>query len=415
MHKTCNMCQESSSEKLCDGKKAELLPDMVSLEKLQLSQRQTAQKELENERLINQLKEVIAMNVRWQRYDDQRETYVRKLHAANRELHSKLAATEKTCAELQQQMSRKNLQEERPDLSGSTSPPKDSKASQERSDRTVPFCALDAKFARKEKEIATLTDQIERLEAQIASLQRSEAKRRDDEEEHIALFKAQLEVCMEDFRQERSDRERINAERQCLRQQLDESEQTITRLHQEVADLVEEICWLRDRPSRLTHHYRDPTVGAASPGLTHHYRYYPNSASKNYTKRRGVPETTRRMRAYYGHDVPDQDSVCHLPSDVTIDGEDSNDGVTSPSAVIPTASLAEGDSDALVSIDGGNGKASSLDMTEVRDCIHDLSDEATEEKPLACPLCLIEFPVEKHAELLKHIELCSGDTDIPAD
>ncbi|XP_038046801.1 centrosomal protein of 55 kDa-like [Patiria miniata] len=386
MYKASVMCP-TNGDRIVETKTAHLPSDMVSVEQFRLSQRQTAQMELENGRLASQLKEVVGMNTRWQRYDEQREAYVLKLHAANKELLGKLNALQKTYSELKEQISREKLREERPDLL------KDPKVT-EASNRTAPMCALDAKFARKEKEMATLTDQIERLEAQVAALQRSAAKRREDEEERIALFKAQLEVCMEDFRQERKDREKMNSDRLRLRKQLDEAEMTIARLHQEITDLVEETRWLRDRPSRLTHHYGE-TARVTSPlGLTHHYNYYATAPVKqNHVKRVGVAETTRQVGGYYGQDVPDDDdSLCRLQSDLTIDGDD-RDGVASPT-------------------DRVNGATSPLDMTKVRDCVPVLSDEATGENPLKCPQCLVEFPVEKHVELSQHIELCTGDADV---
>ena len=158
---------------------------MISIDQLQISQRQTAQLERENKRLISQLKEVIDMNRNWQRYDEQRDAYIVKLHEANNELLSKLSSTKKSVSELQRQVSQEKLANSEKQFCAASS----SSAGQD--------VGMDARMAVKEKELYTLKDEIERLNEYIASLQRSESKRRRNEEERISIFKAQ--VCKSNF------------------------------------------------------------------------------------------------------------------------------------------------------------------------------------------------------------------------
>ncbi|XP_071793237.1 uncharacterized protein [Asterias amurensis] len=347
------------------------LPNMISIDQLQISQRQTAQLERENKRLISQLKEVIDMNRNWQRYDEQRDAYINKLHAANNELLSKLSSTKKSVSELQRQVSQEKLANSEKQFCAASS------------SSTGQDVGMDARMAVKEKELYTLKDEIERLNEYIASLQRSESKRRRNEEERISIFKAQIEACMDDFRQERADSEKVKTEKLRLRGRLDDAEITISALRAEVNELVAETQWLLDRPSKHTHHYANYTGAPSKPN--HFYRkYLPNEQSARVGGR--------------GWDVPDYRST--LPSDVEVDGISeslSNSSVATPEITEGETFETTTSSGAAVSLSGVSSRQGCI--MEPREVL---------EKTLKCPQCLKEFSVEGHAKLLEHIEVCIG-------
>ncbi len=345
-------------------------PKMVSIDQLHISQRQTAQLERENKRLVSQLREVIDMNRNWQRYDEQRDAYIVKLHSANNELLSKLSSMKKSNSELQRQVSQEKLaNSERQSCAASSS-------------SAGHDVALDARMALKEKELYTHRDEIERLNEYIASLQRSESKRRRNEEERISIFKAQIEACLEDFRQERADSEKVKSEKLKLRKCLDEAEITITALRAEINELVAEIQWLLERPSRHTHHYANYTEAPSKPN--HFY-------SKH------IPYTQRARVGGRSWDVPDYRST--LPSDVEVDGVSESLSISSVAAQEITGETLETptSSDSANSLSGVSSRQGCI--VEPREVM---------EKALKCPQCLEEFAVEAHAKLLEHIELCIG-------
>ena len=79
---------------------ANLKPD----EQVRILEKQVDELEKENGRLTDQLKEVIGMNTRWQRYNDQREAYVIKLSKTNYQQQSEVIALKQHCADLQREI-----------------------------------------------------------------------------------------------------------------------------------------------------------------------------------------------------------------------------------------------------------------------------------------------------------------------
>ena len=94
------------------------------------------------------------MNIKWQIYDSSRDRYVSELHATIIKLSNQLTELKK--------------------------------------DQIAFSCGLDAKLARKTKEIASLTDRNEYLEAQIASMKKSESERQHRSKEQIMLYGKQV-------------------------------------------------------------------------------------------------------------------------------------------------------------------------------------------------------------------------------
>ena len=136
-----------------------------------------------------------------QRYDSQREEYVLKITRTNQELQDKVSdlqrqnENKKECSthEESQEVARWNEQ-------GDTE--------------------TDPDALTKEEEVATLTDRIAQLKKRIVELEIGRELRKKEDDDQVALLSEQVNVCVEDFKQERKDRERIHEENLRLRQRL---------------------------------------------------------------------------------------------------------------------------------------------------------------------------------------------------
>jgi cell division protein FtsB len=174
---------------------------------------------MEEKELKQNYDKVCKINLRWQIYDKSREQHVCGLHATIEKL----------------QAANKKLSNQQTEL---------------KKDQIASSCVLDAKLARKEKEVASLTDRNECLEAQIASMKKSESKKQHRSEERITLYQKQvylksyflmtllssnsllsifktlilfilqLDAYTEDFNQERSHRKKLDAQNQSLMEDL---------------------------------------------------------------------------------------------------------------------------------------------------------------------------------------------------
>ena len=191
-------------------------------DQLHVANTQVDQLELENKRLVNQLREVIRMNTHWQRYDSQREEYVMKLTKSNQDLQDKVSDLQGQVTELN-----KHLKMEvnvRPDLTEGVSIANlrlggdDERKTEERPGKqpaNEPFT-----FLRKEEEIGALTDRIAKLKVRICELESELSAKQKQSEEQMALLREQINICVEDFKQERKDRERCHEENIRLQKRL---------------------------------------------------------------------------------------------------------------------------------------------------------------------------------------------------
>ena len=207
---------------------SELKPSESTLsleEQLRISSSQFDQLERENARVVIQLKEVIKMNNHWQRYDSQREEYVIKLTRTNQELQDKVSGLERQVEEL----SASAITE--------CARPANSNYVCGKADSTQELSAQPAvsSTTNREDEIAALTDHISKLQDKIATLEIGRASRKKADDDELAMLREQINVCVEDFKQERKDRERIHSENQRLKERLVQSEQIIRKNEDQVS------------------------------------------------------------------------------------------------------------------------------------------------------------------------------------
>lgn len=171
-------------------------------EQLRVAASQIDQLNRENIRLTQQLKEVMKMNSHWQRYDGQREEHVFELTKSNRELREKVYQLQRAVIE--------------PGKKKDEEPVK--KPSKHEVQRVDPIS--------KEEEVEALSAKIVKLKERVAELEigGENLKKEDDQ---VTLLREQLNVCVEDFKQERKDRERIHRENLKLRERLTLSEKQV--------------------------------------------------------------------------------------------------------------------------------------------------------------------------------------------
>jgi len=157
-------------------------------EQLRISESQLDQLDRENKILTQQLKEVIAMNTHWQRYDADRTSCVYKLNKTNRDLQRRIR-----------------------DLEGVGVRTGDTNSQGEH----LPHSRNQEVITRGSDseaivEIATLTDRMAKLMDRVVDLENGRHARKKEEDDQVALLRQQIDVCVEDFEAERKDRERIH-------------------------------------------------------------------------------------------------------------------------------------------------------------------------------------------------------------
>lgn len=166
-------------------------------EQLRIMKSQFDQLNLENARLVEQFKEVGKMNNYWQRYDSEREKYIFKLTKSNQELQEKVSS-------LQHQIEIWNNKE------GPLQQPSAQSTN-----------AQDDEQNMKEEKvvIAALVDKIVKLKDRIIELEIGKESIQGKMEE-VDILQQQVNVCVEDFKRERQDRERIHGDNLKLRRRL---------------------------------------------------------------------------------------------------------------------------------------------------------------------------------------------------
>ena len=184
----------------------EKVKDSTELDKLRISRSQMDHLQCENTRLVKQLREVIKMNNHWQRYDSQREEYVQKLTKTNQELQDKISVLQHQIEDIAILKRAENKEEK----------------------LTTTELQQSAHFKRDEAEqttlnalrFAELTERIAKLKDRIVELEMGRESRKKEEDDQVALLREQVNVCVEDFKQERKDRERIHGDNLKLRKRL---------------------------------------------------------------------------------------------------------------------------------------------------------------------------------------------------
>ncbi len=179
-------------------------------DRLRIGKSQTDQLERENARLADQLKEVVKMNGHWQRYDAQREEYVLKLTRTNQELQDEID-------ELRGRLDAKS--------GGKSEMP--AKKTADRACETSGD-AEEPQLQKDSEVVAALTDQVTKLRGRIAELEEKGNRGKRDEDDQIALLREQVHVCVEDFKQEREDREKVHGDNLKLMKRLALAEEQVS-------------------------------------------------------------------------------------------------------------------------------------------------------------------------------------------
>ena len=144
----------------------------VSLsDRLKIGEEQVKQLEKENSRVTDQLREVIGMNTRWQRYNEQRETYVVKLTKTNQQQQSKITVLEQQVRGLEQNINDLNTLLQKMDA-----------GKKKNTDAYV--MSLEQQLVQKEDEVIELKEQVATLKVTLHTTekQRGVAQRLEDKE-----------------------------------------------------------------------------------------------------------------------------------------------------------------------------------------------------------------------------------------
>lgn len=162
------------------------------------------------------------MNTHWQRYDAQREEHVLKLT--------------KTIQELQDRVS--NLQHKVQECTANQEFAM-SKANDLLKQITSDDRPGELQGPESNEEVTALTKQINELRKRNKELEREKESKREGNasNDEIAILREQINVCVEDFKQERRDRERIHAENERLRERLAQAEARVMANEEQVGIL----------------------------------------------------------------------------------------------------------------------------------------------------------------------------------
>lgn len=317
-------------------------------EQLRIATSQVEQLHRENVRLADQLKEVIRMNTMWQRYDTRREEYILKITKTNGELQKD---TRDLKRQIQCFVRTKAL---KADADVDPIPEADHQTSHHRTTSN-----MDATATTVALQIAQFSDHVVDLKEWIIEMNKNKESRRRTDEEEMMLLREQIEVCIEDFKRERKDRERIHVDNENLRKRLVEAER----------------------------------------GLTDH----------------GLHRRAYRHRVYYG------DHLTPLPRDVEIDAggltEDDYDGDDQLVGGGRGAAFVDSSPPPVVTVDGADQPDVGGDDGDTCEVIFkDLrlgdEDDAGGYNPTErqdadeCPRCRKTFAPDKYTDMIKHFDGC---------
>ncbi|XP_072026698.1 uncharacterized protein [Amphiura filiformis] len=315
----------------------------------------------ENEKLTSQLKEVVKMNTHWQRYDAQREDHVLKLTTTIQDLKYRISDLER---QLQESATNNRIEVSKTDkilkrvhLNG--------ESAAEGGARPRELKGPESSYEEQEDKISILTQHIHELKEKNKALEKSKTTKGVHKEDELAILREQINVCVEDFKQERRDRERIHAENGRLKERLAGVETQIMTNEEQVFIYQEQIKRLQER---LRH---QPSSNGARLSYDEPC-CYPEDRPRHMISQ-SQPRTAHHRPLHYSNDFTE------LPGDVEIDGD--IDEPDAKKGLYPRNIPAE------------TGHK------------HDKSPHGKEE-PLECPRCLASYPISRHADLLTHINVC---------
>ncbi len=186
----------------------------------------------ERDKLSGQLHEVIKMNSHWQRYDSQREEYVLKLTKTNQDMNKRNSDLEQQLLQRSTCSACNNGSSKADDGSNHTN--RESDANDDRPKQLQG--SLESTFQNQKEQVSSLKRHIHELQERIKELEKNNTgqSRRLHKEDELAILREQVNVCVEDFKQERRDRERIHAENSRLKERLAQAETQIMSNEEQV-------------------------------------------------------------------------------------------------------------------------------------------------------------------------------------
>ncbi|XP_033097270.1 spindle assembly abnormal protein 6 homolog [Anneissia japonica] len=321
---------------------------------------QTSSLSRENTELAKQLKDVISMNTRWQKYSDQREAHVIKLTGENQVVISQNKVLESDCQELRQK-----LQESQKCLKQKEKEQKES---------------VDAAVLSLEADLGRANEHNANLQKQIATLQNESKQRRvsSQDSERIMLLEHQVKMLTEDFNLERKDRTNLQERHQKLIEKNDQLTEIIVGLQQKD---------LSSKQQQYQQQYRQQYQ-------QHYQRIQPRFDPMVMQSRCGYDNTFANQK----HNFPDEVEVDGLGGQDFADFDVTDDsGLSSRKNDSPVNRFDLGQQAARNdgTNDGDNADANSLE----------------EEQLLRCPRCFRGFKILDHALLVDHVTTCDGQDD----
>ncbi|XP_054765477.2 filamin A-interacting protein 1-like [Lytechinus pictus] len=364
-------CQGLASE-LTDFKKnkirngqVESTPAMmntpVSAEnQLKIHRRQLEQLEREKEQLSDQLKEVIRMNKRWQKYSQQQDAAKGELTQIRFDLENRNKVLELQCKDYGELMDKlqKQIQE---------------------NEECVRHRRVD------KTEAAHKDDVIRRLQKEVIDLEQDIRKaRRESMKYDTEVVKQQLKQYTEDFQKEHIEKEKLKREHAILNRNHLEAEELVRQLTRQLEIAKRETQQLQRENQQLQ---ADKRMNAG----------YVNAMPDNLVY--------RERRELTPHGLGQQNSVISLDNFPTLPRDVEHDGPPNGPLSAPSRTLAHL---SMVSppVSPPTASPSRSSGRDSVDCNQGQRSSFSDDEPLQCPRCLREFPVVKHSDFMRHTEQC---------
>ncbi|XP_071483349.1 uncharacterized protein [Diadema antillarum] len=338
----------------------------VSLEEqLRLTEEQVNHLERQKSELGTHLKEVVRMNKRWQRFNTKQEATITELVTTKNEVQSQKQVLERNIKDYEEAMSR--LQERLQEMNDQ----------QQHQQGGVGHAVA----AARESTIRKLNKKVLDLEGEVTCM-RQESSRYDME-----VVKQQFKQFTEDFNKEHREKEKLKVENSILNRRILESDNYIRELSSKLDQADKEIKELKTHIRQLMQYIQDE---------------------------RNAPREGRELIPHSGgHTHVSLEDFPTLPRSVLRDGPQSFPLASSPaysSFSSPPISPPTEPAEPATATASGKGR-DEVDGPSAQDGSHAVdklqaSPSDGGEEPLQCPRCLREFPLNKHADLMRHTESC---------
>lgn len=173
-------------------------------------------------RLTENLRAVTVMNDKWQKYNEDREKYVKRLRD---DLEN---YTKKLLPEKEKELSETRARERQFE-----------KTVKDQQTTISNFSKLMDELDQKDDRERALMMRVRELEAEVDSLKKMR-DRPGESRENVKLLQQQLEVCIDDFKSEKKEKERYRDEARTLRKKSEEVE-TLLQEYQEKVALIKSL------------------------------------------------------------------------------------------------------------------------------------------------------------------------------